>query len=105
MFRRCFDPYVHRIVIHVRSSYDFVPVDRLAGAMPAPTGRMAHNQVLPGKYNTKVASRASSSPVRPGTTDHTDIPKHVYGIRMVPVYIIVSLSVYKLHRNPYGART
>ena len=30
-------------------------VDRLAGAMLVPTGQMAHNQVLSGKYNTKVA--------------------------------------------------
>ena len=58
------------------------------GAVLVPTGQMAHNQVLLGKYNTKVVSRASSGPVRPGTTDHTDIPKTVYGIRRVPVYII-----------------
>ena len=67
MFGPVWAPYL----IHVWSSYDFVPVDRLAGAVLAPTGQMAHDQVLPGKYNTKMAS---SGPVRPGTTDHTDIP-------------------------------
>ena len=79
----------------------------LRGSVPAPTVQMVHNQVLPGKYNTK-----ASGPVRPGTTDHTDISKPVYGIRTVPAYIIVFPSPYEIifpspyeiHRNPYGAR-
>ena len=47
-------------------------------------GKIAHNQVLPSKYNTKVHSWTSSGPLRPGTTDHTDISKPVYGIRTGP---------------------
>ena len=78
---------------HTRSSYDFMPVEgpvgRLAGSMVAPTCQIAHYQVLPGKHNTMVHSRASSGSVRPGTSDHTDIPKSVYGIRTVNTYIIV----------------
>ena len=61
--------------------------------------RMRYNQDLPGKYNTKVASRASSGLVRPGTTDHTDIPKPVYGIRTMPAYITVFPSPYEIHRS------
>ena len=68
-------PYFYTRTVFLRFCAGRKPVDRLAGAVLAPTGQMAHNQVLPGKYNTKVASRASSGHVRPGTTDHTDIPK------------------------------
>ena len=60
------------------------PVGRLAGAVLAPTGRIACNQGLPGKDNPKVYLRASLGPVRPGTTDHTDILKPVYGFRTGP---------------------
>ena len=73
---------------HIWSSYDFIPVEgpvgRLAGTMLAPMCKIGHNQVLPGKYNTKVHSLASSGPIRPGKTDHRDIPKPVYGIRTGP---------------------
>ena len=96
MFRRCLD---------LRFCAGRRPVDRLAGAVLVPTCQIAHNQVLPGKYNTKVASWASPGPIRPCTTDHTDIPKPVYGIHTVPAYIIVFPSAYEIHRNPYGART
>ena len=102
MFRR----YFHTRTVFLRFCAGRRPVNRLAGAVLAPTGQMAHNAVLPGsKYNTKVASWDSSHPVRPSTTDHTDIHKAVYGIRTVPAYIIEFPSPYEIHRNPYGART
>ena len=98
-------PYLYTRTVFLRFCAIRRPVDRLVWALLAPTGQMAHDQVLPGKYNTKVASRASSGPVRPGTTDHKYIPMPVYGICTVPAYIIVFPSVYEIHRNPYVART
>ena len=41
-------------MVFLRLCADRRPVCRLAGAVLVPTGQTAHNQVLPGKYNTKV---------------------------------------------------
>ena len=60
---RCFEdgwtvraPYFHIRTVFLRFCASRRPVDRLAGAMLAPIDQMAHNQVLPGKYNTKMPS-------------------------------------------------
>ena len=91
-------PCFHTCMVFLRFCAGSRPVDRLAGAVLAPTGQITYNQVLPGKCNTMVPSLASSGPVRPGATDHTDIPKPVYNTRTVPAYIIVFPSPYE----PYG---
>ena len=93
-------PYFHTRTVFLRFCAGRTLVDCLAGTMLVPSSQMAHNQFLPGKYNAKVAS---PDPVRPGTTDHTDIPTPVYGIRTVSAYLIEFPSPYEIHRNPYGA--
>ena len=97
-FKDVWTPYFHTRSVFLWFCAGSRPVDYLAGAVLAPTGQMAHNQVLPGKNNMKMPSRASSGPVRPGSTDYMGKP--IDGIWTCPHSDPIHNRISKLIWNP-----